>query len=304
MKYIIFGNKGQLGKEFLKLLNSRNIECLGYDLPDYDICNYLFVSELIEVQKPDVVINCAAYNNVDSAEYSFEEAYRTNVAGVEILAIVCERNNVKFVHYSTDYVFDGIRKIPGFYSENDETNPINTYGATKLQGEKVALSKNPNSLIFRTSWLYGDGERNFINSVLKWADENEHIKIANNEFSIPTSTRLVADLTLKAINNNLSGIYHLVNTGYASRLDWAKIIIEQYEKNVIIYPALTKDFPTLAKRPPFSVMSNEKISTALQIEIPHWKTEFIEFVKNMKDLEKKKHPNLRQIRNETGIIEL
>jgi dTDP-4-dehydrorhamnose reductase len=160
-------------------------------------------------------------------------------------------------------------------------------------------------LIFRTSWLYGNNsERNFINSVLKWSEGNEHIKITTDEYSIPTSTRLVADLTVRAINNNLTGIYHLVSTGYASRYDWAKIIIELYNIDVILYPALVKDFPVIAKRPPFSAMSNKKISTALQIEIPHWKTEFIEFVERTKKEKANEHPNLRQLRSETGILEL
>jgi len=304
MKYIIFGNKGQLGKELTELLKNKGIEYLGYDLPDYDISNYKLISELITVQAPDVVINCAAYNDVDLAELYYEDAYRANTAGVENLAIICERNKIKLVHYSTDYVFDGIKDIAGIYVENDKTYPVNNYGKTKLQGEKLALAKCSNVLIFRTSWLYGDGERNFVNNVLKWADGKEHIKVADNEFSIPTSTRLVADITLKAINNNLTGLYHLVNTGYASRYDWAKLVIEQYELDVIIYPAFSKDFLSIAKRPLFTVMNNEKIASALQIEIPHWKTEFIDFVHRMKSQKSKEHPNLRQIRNETGIVEL
>jgi dTDP-4-dehydrorhamnose reductase len=136
MKYIIFGNKGQLGREITNLLTHKGIECLGYDLPDYDISNYPLMSNLINVQEPDVVVNCAAYNDVDLAELSYEEAFRSNVAGIENLAFICARNKVKLVHYSTDYVFDGIKKVSGMYLEDDRTNPINTYGATKLQGEK------------------------------------------------------------------------------------------------------------------------------------------------------------------------
>ena len=301
MKYIIFGNEGQLGKELTNLLKSKGIECLGYDLPDYDISNFLLMSQLINTQKPDVVINCAAYNDVDLAELSYEDAFRSNVAGVENLAALCKRENVKFVHYSTDYVFDGIKKVSGMYVEDDQTHPLNTYGSTKLQGEQLALSQNDDVLIFRTSWLYGDGEKNFVHKVLRWVEGREHIKFSTDEFSVPTSTRLVASVTVKAINNNLTGIYHLVNTGYASRYDWAKMIIEQYDIDIIVYPALTKDFSTIAKRPLFSAMSNEKISAALRIEIPHWKAEFIEFAAQQMKKEKANH--IRQLRNETGIAE-
>lgn len=316
MKYIVFGNKGQLGKEISNLLESKNIEFSGYDLPEYDICNFILMSQLISTQVPTVVINCTGYNNVDLAELNFEEAYKTNAAGVKNLATICKRENIKLIHYSTDYVFDGLRKVAGIYSEDEEEKPLNAYGITKLQGEKAILETNSDALILRTSWLYGDGESNFVYKILKLAETQKHLRIINDEFSVPTSTKLLANITLKAINNNLSGLYNVVNSGYASRYEWAKLLFELLKNdtvvngitinssiiNTIIYPISSKEFVTVAKRPPFSALNNNKISKELQIEIPHWKTEFIDYMKRINS-QKTHLSKFKRLRNETGITE-
>lgn len=306
MKYIIFGCRGQLGKEITNLLELKGANFLAFDLIDYDVTSYIPISRLLNLEKPDVVINCTAYSNVDMAEFEFEEAYKINVIGVQNLAEICKREKIKLVHYSTDYVFDGIKKIPGLpglYTEEDATNPINVYGKTKLEGEKCLLEANDDALVFRTSWLYSDGEPNFITKVKQWSEMNEFLRIADDEFSVPTSTRIVANLTYQAITNNLTGLYNLVCSGYASRLDWVKAIFELTNTEKIIYPAKVKDFNLPAKRPPFSAMDNTKLSAALQIEIPYWKDELVLFFENQKDADKSKHPNLKRIRNEMGIIE-
>ena len=303
MKYIIFGNRGQLGKEITNLLEFKGVNFLGFDLIDYDVTSYIPISRLLNLERPDVVINCTAYSNVDIAEFEFEEAYKINVIGVQNLTKICQREKIKLVHYSTDYVFDGIKRNPGLYTEEDTTNPINVYGRTKLEGEKFLLEENDDALVFRTSWLYSDGEPNFITKLKKWTEMNEFLRIADDEFSIPTSTRIVADLTYKAITNNLSGLYNLVCSGYASRLEWAKAIFELTNTEKIIYPAKVKDFNLPAKRPPFSAMDNSKLAADLQIEIPYWKDELALFFENQRNADKLKHPNLRRIRNEMGIVE-
>jgi dTDP-4-dehydrorhamnose reductase len=278
MKCIIFGNKGQLGRAICDMLKRQEIELLGYDLPDYDICDFMLISKIINKQGPDVVINCAAFNEVDNAENNYAIAYKINTAGAENLAIICKREDIKLVHFSSDYVFDGNRYSPGLYTEDDKPNPINNYGKTKLQGEEVIFKHLSNALILRTSWLYGDGTNNFLYKLEQWSKGNRILKIVNDELSIPNSTRIVAEITLKAINNNLCGLYHLTCTGYCSRYDFAKTYFNEINKEQIIYPCTSKDIFSFAKRPNFSALSNEKISNVLQIKLPNWKNELISFI--------------------------
>jgi len=285
---ILFGNSGQLGKVFHSILETQSVELLGYDLPDYDICDFVLISKIMEAQKPDIVINCAAYNEVDAAENDYEAAYRINVGGAENLAILCKREGAKLVHFSTDYVFDGRRYLPGLYTEEDIPNPINNYGKTKLEGEEAIFKHLSDALVFRTSWLYGEGTQNFIWKLEQWSKENKILKIVNDEFSIPNSTHFVAKITLKAINHNLNGLYNLTCTGYCTRFDFAKTYFNETNKEQIILPCATKDIFLFTKRPMFSALSNTKISEALQIEMPHWKDELISFIHK----DDKKHPNL------------
>jgi dTDP-4-dehydrorhamnose reductase len=288
MKYIIFGNYGQLGRAIYNLLETQGAEILGFDLPDYDINDFLLISRIMNEEKPDIVINCAAFNEVDAAENDFETAYKVNAAGVENIAVLCKRENVKLVHFSTDYVFDGNRYTPGLYIEEDTPNPINNYGKTKLEGEGLIFKHLDNALVLRTSWLYGDGTHNFIFKLEQWSKENKILKIVNDEFSTPTSTHLVAKITLQAINHNLSGLYHLSCTGYCSRYDFAKIYFNETNKEKIIYPCATKDIFSFTRRPSFSALSNIKICEVLQIELPHWQDELISYLHK----DDKKHPNL------------
>ncbi|MDR0927735.1 MAG: dTDP-4-dehydrorhamnose reductase [Ignavibacteria bacterium] len=303
MKYLIFGNNGQLGKEFTNQLKANEIEVIGYDLPYFDVSDFLTVSQIINREKPNVVLNCAAYTNVELAESSYEDAYKINATGVENLAICCKRDNAKLVHFSTDYVFDGKRNTPGLYNEDDAPNPINTYGTTKLRGEELGLSANGDILILRTSWLYSEEPNNFLFKVLQWANNSEHIKVADDEFSIPTSARLVVSIALKSINNNLSGLYNLTCTGYCSRFDWAKEILKLAKSNTIIYPAKAKDFVQLAKRPAFSALNNAKLSAALQIDIPYWLDDLTDFWSWKEDKNRLATPTIRRIRMDTGFMD-
>jgi len=304
-KYLIFGNEGQLGKEFSNLLANAEIEHYGYDLPAVDLFNYAQIDSVIKRHEPDIIINCAAFNNVDLAEFEYEAAYRTNVLGVDNLVRLCEKNDIKLVHFSTDYVFNGIKRFPGLYDEDDIPDPVNNYGRTKLEGEKLIQENLENFLIFRLSWLYGKGEQNFIHKLLTWAKDTKILKIANDELSVPTSTRLVAEISLKAINNNLTGLFHLTNTGYASRFDWAKEVFEIMEIKQIIYPAKVLDFALPAKRPNFSAMSNKKIAEKLQIEIPFWKDELARFLKaQFIDDNLPQEHKYKRLKNEIGFHEL
>ena len=278
MKFVVFGSKGQLGREFCRVFEKDNINFEGYDLPEIDISDNIIIDKLISNSRPNVIINCASFNDVGRAETDYNSAYKTNVLGVSNLAVCCKLHNIKFVHYSTDYVFDGNKKE--LYTEDDVPNPLNNYGKSKLECEQFVVNNLSNYLLFRLSWLYGDGKQNFMYKILNLIKNRDSISVSDDEFSIPTSTRLAAEITILALKNNLTGLFHLVNTGAASRYEWIKELFEIKNINKPLIKAKMNDFNSPVKRPQFSALSNEKISKALNIAIPSWKEELNKFFVN------------------------
>ncbi len=273
LKFLITGAKGQLGRKFVKILNQKDgAECYSFGKEVLDVSDFRKTFEIIKDIKPDVVINCSAYNWVDKAEEEFEKAFLINALGPLNLAIACQEVDSFLVHYSTDYVFDG--KKEGFYSEEDKTNPLNKYALSKYIGEKNLIAiKEDKFLIFRTSWVYGEGKQNFLYKLTQWAQSQEYLKIACDEFSVPTSTKTIVEITLEALKKGLTGLYHLVNSGYASRYEWAKEYFRIKGIKKFIYPAYQYEFNLPAKRPKWSAMSNERICKELGIEIKDWREE-------------------------------
>ncbi len=270
MKYLIFGKNGQLGREFAKRLENK---ATALSHKECDISDLDEVLRAIAKIKPAIVINCAAYNNVDRAEEDYIEAYKVNALGVRNIAFACKKQNCFLVHYSTDYVFDG-QKENELYTEYDIPNPINQYGKSKLTGENWLEQENlKNYLILRTSWVYGEGNQNFIYKLLQWTKNSDYLKIACDEISSPTSTRTIVDVTIKAIDKGLIGLYHLTNSGSASRYEWAKKVIEIKGIKKFIKPVSSEIFNLKAKRPKFSAMGNGKIEKLLNIKIADWKEE-------------------------------
>ncbi len=271
MKFLITGAKGQLAKEFIRVFSKKGISFVALSREELDITNFEKVFSAVKEIKPDVVINCAAYNNVDSAEKEKDKAFLVNAIGPYNLAIACEETKSLLVHFSTDYVFDGRKE--GLYTEEDELNPLNEYGKSKLFGESFIKTQTENHLIFRTSWVYGKGKQNFLYKLTQWAQNQEYLRIACDEFSVPTSTRTIVEVTVKAVEQGLTGLYHLVNSGSTSRFEWAREYFRLKGINKFIYPVYQADFNLPAKRPRFSAMSNEKIQNVLGIEINHWEEE-------------------------------
>lgn len=279
VKIALTGKNGQLAKEFIKLLSIRDINFFSFDRKELDISDFEKVEKVLKEVKPDIVINCAAYNLVDKAEEDKESAYATNTRGAENLAKICSELNCKLVHYSTDYVFDGNKK--SLYIEKDIPNPLNYYGRTKLEGELKIKEILKNHLIFRVSWLYGEGNNNFIRKFLDWAKDKEELKISENEVSIPTNAGKVAEVSLLAIEEDLKGLYHLTNSGYASRYELALKIKEYLNLKNKIIPVNSSVFNLKAKRPEFSAMDNNLIKKVLGIDISYWDEDLKEYLKEI-----------------------
>ncbi len=280
MRYLITGKNGQLAGEFIKSLKVKGIEFTALSHTELDISDTERVMEIFESIRPEVVINTAAFNHVDLAQKRYYEAFKTNALGVKNLAYASKKYNAFLIHYSTDYVFNGQKRVP--YIEDDEPDPINEYGKSKYIGELLLMEELSRYLIFRLSWVYGDGKQNFITKLDEWLKKNGEIKIAIDEVSVPTWTKTVVNVTLMAINKGVTGLYHLTSSGYTSRYEWAKEILKIRGINRDIKPVSKSIFNLPAKRPDFSAMSNRRISEILDIEIPVWKETLREFLTSCK----------------------
>ena len=267
MRVLIAGYPGQLAKSFITELSRMNIVFLTPPHYDLDITNNYQISGMISAFKPDVIINCAAYNNVEHAEKDMDEAIAVNYKAVENLVKEAELHKIKLVHFSSDYVFDG--KKNDWYFENDETNPLNLYGKSKLAGENVALQYE-NSLVFRLSWVIGYGRNNFLYKFTNWIKDRHSVKVSDNEISVPTFTFDIVKYVLMALDKGLTGLYHLTNSGKASRYELASKYAKIMGLTNEIVPVPMSTFEVPIKRPLVTAMSNRKISEALGVKIPNW----------------------------------
>ncbi len=279
MKVLITGVNGQLGLAFKKEFTRRKIPFCGADIATCDITKPQQILPFIDQQKPTVLINCASYNLVDEAQLNPDLAYLVNAQAVEQMAIACKERKIKLVHYGTDYVFDGRKK--DLYLEDDSTNPLNVYGESKLAGENFVLSQSADHLVLRTSWVYGEGQQNFLYKVSQWAQKNKVLNISTDEISVPTSADDLVNVTLLALDRKLTGLYHLTSSGYASRYELAKYFVEQSGIDVTVTPVPLSFFQPKVPRPLFSAMSNHKISNDLSITIPTWQQGVSEYVRNI-----------------------
>jgi dTDP-4-dehydrorhamnose reductase len=271
MRFLVLGSKGQLGSRIVEDLNAFGAYVYGSSKDDVDICDYKQMKLLIEEIQPKTIINCAAYNNVEAAEDNWEAAYEVNSKAPEYLAELANKASAKLVHYSTDYVFDGSANAP--YREADETNPINVYGKSKLLGELAVEQIAKRHLILRTSWLYSKIPQNFISRFLEKTKFNSTINVVENEISIPTSARLIVDLTLKALERDVEGLYHITSSGQCSRLEFAEFIVKTLGLNNNIVPCKKESLGLKAQRPEYSVLDNKTIKNILDMEIEEWQSD-------------------------------
>lgn len=271
-KILVTGAGGQLGKELQEAAASfpqfQFIYLVKDDMPVQDSEQ---VKNIFEKYHPQYLINCAAYTAVDKAETEKDIAFQINAEAVKILAAACKGYQTKFLHISTDYVFDGTNTVP--YKEDDVPNPQGVYGASKLEGEKQALTINPGSIIIRTSWVYSEFGKNFVKTMLKLMKEREEINVVDDQLGSPT---YAADLTLIILQiissgNWQPGIYHYSNEGEINWYKFAIAIKELTGSNCNINPIKTFQYPTPAKRPAYAVLDKTKIQEVFGIKLINWK---------------------------------
>ncbi len=261
-RILVTGANGQLASALRSILpKAVYLSKNDLDITDDTALGNYFVSH----GEPDIIINTAAYTNVDKAEEEIDLCNKVNAIAPGVLATYCNR----FIHISTDYVFNGSKKE--LYTENDSTSPINQYGRSKLQGEIAALTSNKNTSIIRTSWLYSETGKNFFTTMLRLAKDRPQLSIVNDQIGSPTYCTDLANTILKLIDSpNINGVFHFSNQGTCSWYDFASLIFELKNINMDLRPIPTTAYPTPASRPKFSGLDSSKLTEALHIEIPTW----------------------------------
>ena len=271
-KILVTGANGQLGMEFRELSKViTNAEFIFVSRAEFPIDDQATVSTFFSKHKIDYCINCAAYTAVDKAESEIDQAFSINANAVAHLAKCCAENNAVFIHISTDYVFDG--KNNEGYFETDTTGPLNVYGKSKLAGELAALEANPQSIIIRTSWVYSSFGNNFVKTMIRLMKERESINVVNDQIGKPTYAADLAAVIVRIIfleNGIAPGIYHFANDGIISWHEFACEIKKIGGFSCVVNPIPSSAYPVPAKRPDFSILNTDKITTALDLAIPKW----------------------------------
>ncbi len=281
MKILVTGANGQLGSEIIELSSEYENNYFFTDRAGLDISDEEDVKNYIVENSINVIINCAAYTAVDKAEDDKTNADIINHLAVKNLAKISKNNDIKLIHISTDYVFDGKNYKP--YTEDDSVNPNSVYGTTKLAGEKAMQVVNPkNSIIIRTSWVYSSFGANFVKTMLRLGKERDELGVIFDQVGTPTYARDLAKTILEIlpnISNEKVEIYNYSNEGVLSWYDFAKEIMRMAKLTCKVNPIETKEYPTPAKRPHFSLLNKSKIKKEFNIEIPYWKDSLDECLK-------------------------
>lgn len=272
---LVTGAEGQLASEIKRLSHDyesfifffENKETLPIDSKEK-------IASYFENRQIDFCINCAAYTAVDKAESEKEKAFLINGTAVGELAAICKAHKTKFIHISTDYVYDGSAKEP--LKETDAVGPLNVYGWSKLRGEELALTMNPGSLILRTSWVYSSFGNNFVKTMMRLLIEKRELNIVADQIGSPTYAADLAKVIMHCIEQilegkDISGILNYCNYGITSWFQFAQYIQERIGSNCVLYPVASSSYPTAAMRPLYSVLDTSKIQSILKIEIPFWK---------------------------------
>ncbi|MGL4990772.1 MAG: dTDP-4-dehydrorhamnose reductase [Sarcina sp.] len=291
MKILITGSKGQLGNELIDIINKgyaeigqvsdiiKNAEIISVDIDELNIINELQVKEFIIDKKPDVVINCAAYTNVDKCEEFKNIAYEINAIGPRNIAKACEIVGAKFVQVSTDYVFEGKGSVP--FIEEDILNPQSEYGRGKLDGEEFTKEFCNKHYIVRTAWLYGYVGNNFVYTMLKLADSNTELKVVDDQRGNPTHANDLAYSILKMIETENYGVYHCTGKGECSWFDFATKIMSLANKDCKVNACTTEEFPRPARRPEYSSLDNKMLRETIGDDMRDWEVALESFIEKV-----------------------
>ncbi len=281
-KILITGANGQLGQSFAQELKRKKTDFLALTSDQLDITDFEKARKMIKKYNPCFVINCAAYNEVDKAEKDWQKAFLVNGIGVKNLVLACNNNNSVFIHFSSDYVFNG--KKESAYTIADSTDPINRYGESKYLGEKLVENLSKKYYLIRLSWVFGKNPgASFPLKLIEWAKKNKNLRIVNDEISSPSFVKDITKATLDLINTGQYGLYHMTNKGFCSRYEWAKYILEKINWEGEIIPIKSKELNILTKRPKFSVLDNFPLKYAIGYELPSWQDATERFLKEIKE---------------------
>ena len=270
---LVTGANGQVGRELRESAKDypayNFIFLIKEDLPIHDREK---VEQYFYLHKPQYCLNCAAYTAVDKAESENDLAFQINGEATGVLAEVCQRLGTKFVHISTDYVFNGTASVP--YLEDDAVDPVNAYGASKLLGEQLALKHNPDSIVIRTSWVYSEFGNNFVKTMMRLMKDRKSINVVADQSGSPTYAADLAKAMLEIVGSGkwVGGIFNYSNEGVITWHQFAEAIRDLTGSDCDVHPIPSSSYPTPARRPDYSVLDKSKIKTAYQLEIPHWHT--------------------------------
>lgn len=285
MKILVTGTDGQLGKAIKTTFsNEKAYEVLYFNRNELNIVNYDEVLNRLQHFIPDVIINCAAYTNVEGAENDYKMANEVNHFGAMNIARAAETVGAKLVHISTDYVFNGKKNVP--YFEHEETNPLQVYGKTKLAGEWAVRNECNRHFIIRTSWLYGRNGKNFVNTMIDLAQTKNEFSIVCDQIGSPTNANDLAKDIGTIIKTDKYGIYHYANRGHCSWYDFACEIFKQIGISVHVNPVTSDEYNSIAKRPAFSVLDTSLIQNSFDVLIPTWQDSLREYLQVSKMTEK------------------
>ena len=287
---LLIGSSGQLGRELQQTLPSETLVSVARDT--LDLSQPDRIRQLVLEIHPHVIINAAAYTAVDNAETEVELAYAINAIAPAVMAETAHRLGSVLIHLSTDYVFDG--RKGSFYQEDDEPNPLNVYGASKLAGEENIRQVCDRHLILRTSWVYGvHGKGNFVKTMLRVGADRPEVRVVADQVGTPTSARSIAEVITQLVpsleTSEAMGTYHFTQSGVASWYDFAVAIFEEARRLDFpleverVAPIATADYPTPAQRPLYSVLSTQKLSTWMATSFPHWRQELRQMLRDLKE---------------------
>ncbi|EKN71356.1 dTDP-4-dehydrorhamnose reductase [Neobacillus bataviensis LMG 21833] len=269
MRVVVTGAAGQLGQDVMLELARKNHEAIGTDRTKLDITNEADVFAFIGEVKPDVILHCAAYTNVDAAEENEELAYQINASGTEYLAKAAAQVGAKILYVSTDYVFDGTASEP--YEVNQQTKPLGAYGRTKLAGEELLQKNLKEFFIVRTAWVFGIHGNNFVKTMLRLGAERGEVGVVHDQVGSPTYTVDLARFMVELMDTDKYGIYHATNSGVCSWYEFAVEIFKQAVMNVTVNPLTSDQFPRPAARPQYSVLNKNKIKEKGLTPLRDWK---------------------------------